>query len=59
VGGGLWISFLKPGNVITIAAARSEDRIRAYVGAGFAFIGKERWQKKIQRDFARYAAAKK
>jgi hypothetical protein len=37
VGGGVWISFLKRENTISVAAARSEGRTRVYFGAGFGF----------------------
>jgi hypothetical protein len=37
VGGGLWISFLRPENTISVAAAQSEGRTRLYFGAGFGF----------------------
>jgi hypothetical protein len=37
VGGGLWISFLRRENTISVAAAQSEGRTRVYLGAGFGF----------------------
>ena len=37
VGGGLWISFLRQENTVSIAAAHSEGRTRLYFGAGFGF----------------------
>ena len=36
-GGGLWISFLKRENTVSVAAAHSEGRTRVYFSAGFAF----------------------
>jgi hypothetical protein len=37
VGGGLWVSFLRRENTISVAAAHSEGRTRLYFGAGFGF----------------------
>jgi hypothetical protein len=37
VGGGIWASFLKPENTLSMAAARSEGQMRIYFTAGFAF----------------------
>jgi hypothetical protein len=37
VGGGLWVSFLRRENTISVAAASSEGRTRLYFGAGFMF----------------------
>ena len=37
VGGGIWLSFLKPDNTLSMAAARSEGHMRLYFRAGFAF----------------------
>ena len=37
VGGGLWMSFLRRENTVSIAAAHSEGRTRLYFGAGFGF----------------------
>jgi hypothetical protein len=36
-GGGLWISFLRRENTVSVAAAHSEGRTRVYFSAGFAF----------------------
>jgi hypothetical protein len=36
-GGGLWMSFLRRENTISVAAARAEGRTRVYFSAGFAF----------------------
>jgi hypothetical protein len=36
-GGGLWISFLKRENTVSVAAAHSEGRTVVYFNAGFAF----------------------
>jgi hypothetical protein len=36
-GGGLWISFLKRENTVSVAAAHSEGFTRVYFSAGFAF----------------------
>jgi hemolysin activation/secretion protein len=37
VGGGVWMSFLRRENMVSVALARSEGRTRAYLGAGFGF----------------------
>jgi hypothetical protein len=37
VGGGLWISFLRRENTISVAAARSQGQTRVYGSLGFAF----------------------
>jgi hemolysin activation/secretion protein len=37
VGGGLWLSFMTPANVLTFSAARSEGGTRFYVQSGFMF----------------------
>jgi hypothetical protein len=37
VGGGLWMSFLRRENTVSIAVAHSEGRTRLYFGAGFGF----------------------
>jgi hypothetical protein len=37
LGGGLWISFLRRENTVSVAAAHSEGRTRVYFAAGFAF----------------------
>jgi hypothetical protein len=37
VGGGVWISFLRRENTVSVAAARSEGSTRVYVGVGFGF----------------------
>jgi hypothetical protein len=36
-GGGIWLSFIKPDNTLSVAAARSEGHLRLYFRAGFAF----------------------
>ncbi len=36
-GGGIWLSFLERVNTVSLAVARSSERTRAYVGAGFGF----------------------
>jgi hypothetical protein len=36
-GGGIWVSFIKPDNTLSVAAARSEGHMRLYFRAGFAF----------------------
>jgi hypothetical protein len=36
-GGGLWLSFLERANTVSLAVAKSEERTRVYVGAGFGF----------------------
>jgi hypothetical protein len=37
LGGGIWVSFIKPDNTLSVAAARSEGHLRLYFNAGFAF----------------------
>jgi hypothetical protein len=37
VGGGLWFSVVEPKYLVTLAAARSEARVRLYLQGGFAF----------------------
>jgi hypothetical protein len=37
VGGGIWLSFLRRENTLSVAAARTEGQTRVYFGAGFAF----------------------
>ena len=37
VGGGIWVAFLDPGNAITAALVRGEDRTGLYFGTGFIF----------------------
>lgn len=37
VGGGLWVAVFKPGNVVSLAVARSEGRVRVYAQGGFMF----------------------
>ncbi|MET0553456.1 MAG: hypothetical protein ABW221_10500 [Vicinamibacteria bacterium] len=37
VGGGLWLAIFKPGNVVSLAVARSEGRTRIYAHGGFMF----------------------
>ena len=37
VGGGIWMSFLRRENALSVALARSEGHTRAYLGAGFGF----------------------
>ena len=37
VGGGVWIALMKPGNVWSLAVARSEGRVRVYFEGGFMF----------------------
>lgn len=37
VGGGLWLAVFKPGNVVSLAVARSEGRVRLYAQGGFMF----------------------
>jgi hypothetical protein len=37
IGGGVWISFLRRENTVSVAAAHSEGRTRLYFGAGFGF----------------------
>ncbi len=36
-GGGLWIAFLQSANTLSVAIAKSEDRLGVYATAGFAF----------------------
>jgi hypothetical protein len=36
-GGGLWLAFVKPGNVVSLAIAQSEGRTRVYAHGGFMF----------------------
>lgn len=36
-GGGLWIAFLQSANTLSVAIAKSEDRVGVYATAGFAF----------------------
>ena len=36
-GGGIWLSFIERANTVSLAVARSAERTRVYVGAGFAF----------------------
>jgi hemolysin activation/secretion protein len=36
-GGGIWLSFLRRENTVSLAAAHSEGHTRLYVTAGFAF----------------------
>ncbi|MDH3292505.1 MAG: hypothetical protein OEO20_04170 [Gemmatimonadota bacterium] len=36
-GGGLWIAFLQSANTLSVALAKSEDRVGVYATAGFAF----------------------
>jgi hypothetical protein len=36
-GGGLWLSFLERANTVSLAVAKSSERTRVYVGAGFGF----------------------
>jgi hypothetical protein len=37
VGGGLWMSVVRPDNVFTIAAVSSAERTGVYFRAGFAY----------------------
>jgi hemolysin activation/secretion protein len=37
VGGGVWLSILKPANTVSLAVARSEGRVRVYFQGGMAF----------------------
>ena len=37
VGGGFWLTFAQPGNVLTVSVARSAERTALYVRAGFAY----------------------
>lgn len=36
-GGGIWLSFLQPSNTVNAAVAHSDDGVRIYVRAGFAY----------------------
>lgn len=36
-GGGLWLSLVRPGNVLSLAVAHSVERTALYLGAGFAY----------------------
>ncbi len=36
-GGGVWLSFARPGNLLTLAVAASRERTALYVSAGFAY----------------------
>ena len=36
-GGGIWLSFIERANTVSLAVAKSAERTRVYVGAGFAF----------------------
>ncbi|NIR03639.1 MAG: hypothetical protein GTN78_26175 [Gemmatimonadales bacterium] len=36
-GGGIWISFLSAVNTLSLAIAKSEERLGVYAQAGFAF----------------------
>jgi hypothetical protein len=36
-GGGVWVSFMKPENVWSLAVASSEGRVRVYLEGGFMF----------------------
>ena len=37
VGGGVWLAFVKRANLVSLAVARSEGKIRVYAQAGFMF----------------------
>ena len=37
VGGGFWLTFAQPGNVLSVSVARSAERTALYVRAGFAY----------------------
>ena len=37
VGGGVWFSLVQPGNVFSVAMAKSADRTALYLAAGFAY----------------------
>jgi hypothetical protein len=37
VGGGVWFGFLTRANAISVVVARSEERSRLYIQAGFGF----------------------
>ena len=36
-GGGIWLAYLGPGNTLSLAVAKSEERVGVYANAGFAF----------------------
>jgi len=36
-GGGIWLAYLGPGNTLSLAVAKSEERVGVYAIAGFAF----------------------
>ncbi len=36
-GGGLWLSFVRPGNVLSLTVAKSPERTALYLAAGFAY----------------------
>jgi hypothetical protein len=36
-GGGAWLAFLRPENVLSVAVAKSEERTGLYVSVGFAY----------------------
>jgi hypothetical protein len=36
-GGGLWVAFLRPENVLSFAVAKSDERTGVYLGMGFAY----------------------
>mgnify|MGYP000010386791 CR=1 FL=1 len=37
VGGGIWITFARPGNTLSLAVASSAERTALYLRAGFAY----------------------
>jgi hypothetical protein len=37
VGGGLWVAFLRPENVLSVAVAKSDERTSLYLTLGFAY----------------------
>jgi hypothetical protein len=37
VGGGLWLSLVRPGNVLSLTVAKSPERTALYLAAGFAY----------------------
>jgi hypothetical protein len=37
VGGGIWITFARPGNTLSVAVAASAERTALYLRAGFAY----------------------
>jgi hypothetical protein len=37
LGGGVWLAIFKPGNVVSLAVARSEGRVHVYAQGGFMF----------------------